>query len=222
MPVTAPTGLTLTYQTTNPATNALTGTANTPVSIAGNNGLQSFLIAFQGTTAFSVTAMPLVFGCDNTPPAASVTGVDTVDLTMSSTPVADIIALAATPTNNGLLELPNGGSGGAFAVASTNIGITAPITVSVDTGGASLPLAVSLCQTNPSTGQCLGTAATSVTLSYTAGSAPTFSVFADATGAIAFDPATARIFVRFEDSSGGVHGSTSVAVDTPISAKTRF
>jgi hypothetical protein len=33
------------YQTTNPATNALTGGLNTPVSITGNDALQSFVIA---------------------------------------------------------------------------------------------------------------------------------------------------------------------------------
>ncbi len=55
--------------------------------------------------------------------------------------------------------------------------------------------------------------APSVSLSYAGGAAPTFSIFA--TGAIAFSPATARIFVRFKDADGGLHGSTSVAVESP-------
>ena len=41
-----------------------------------------------------------------------------------------------------------------------------------------------------------------------------FSVFLQASGPIALDPASSRIFVRFKDSSGGLHGSTSVAVET--------
>jgi len=39
-------------------------------------------------------------------------------------------------------------------------------------------------------------------------------VFLSASGSIAFAPATARIFLRFLDSSGASHGSTSVAVET--------
>ena len=178
-----------------------TGTPNTPVSIAGSDGIQTFLLSFQGTAPFSAPAMPLIFGCDNTPPAAIEPGVDTVDLVMSSTPIADIIALAATATNNGIAELPNGGVG-AFAVASINIGVTAAITVSVDTGAAALPVTLSICQTDPSTGQCLAPPAASVSLSYAGNTAPTFSVFLQSSGAIAFAPASARVFVRFKDAGG--------------------
>ena len=212
----APSGLTLSYQTTNPATNALAGTPNSPVTIAGSNGSQSFLISFQGTTAFDAPAMPLEFGCYGATVengALAVSGVDTVDLSMSATPVADIIALAATATNNGITEVPKGGAA-AFAVASTNIGVTTPITVSVDTGAATLPVTTSICQTNPGTGQCLAPPAATVSLSYAGGAAPTFSIFLHSTGAIAFAPATSRIFVRFKDGSGGFHGSTSVAIET--------
>jgi len=213
LPATAPAGLTLGYQTTDPATNVPTGTPNTPVSIPGADGIQTFLLSFQGTAAFSAPAMPLLFACDNTPPAAIEPGVDTVDLVMSATPVADIIALAATTTNNGIAELPNGGVG-AFAVASINIGVTAAITVSVDTGSATLPVALSICQTDPGTGECLAPPAASVSLSYAGNTAPTFSVFLQSSGAIAFAPATARVFVRFKDAGGGLHGSTSVAIET--------
>ena len=213
LPVTAPAGLTMSYQTTNPATNALTGAQDTPATIAANNGLQSFLVTFQGAESFSAPGMALDFGCLGIGPAAVETGVDTVDLAMSTAPVADVIALAATASNNGIIELPVGGYG-AFAVASSNVGATSQIVVSVDTGSASLPLTATLCQSNPSTGACLATPATSVTLSDPAGAAPTFSVFLEATGTIPFAPATSRIFVRFKDPAGGLHGSTSVAVET--------
>jgi hypothetical protein len=114
LPVTAPAGLTLSYQTTDPITNAPVGIPNTPATIAGNDGLQTFLLSFQGSAAFSAPSMPLDFDCDGVAPATIVTGVDTVDLVMSTTPTADIIALAATPTNNGIFELPVGGSGAFF------------------------------------------------------------------------------------------------------------
>lgn len=101
-----------------------------------------------------------------------------------------------------------------FAVASTNIGITAQITVSVDTGTAVLPVTATICQSNPNTGQCLATPAAAVTLNDAADTAPTFSIFLQSSGPIAFAPATARVFVRFLDAAGGRHGSTSVAIKT--------
>ncbi len=213
LPVTAPAGLSLSYQTTDPATNALTGTQGKPATIAANNGVQSFLVTFQGNQAFSASDMALDFGCLGIGPAAVATGVDTVDLAMSTAPVADVIALAATASNDGIAKIPAGGAS-AFAVASSNVGATSQIVVSVDTGSASLPLTATLCQSNPSTGACLATPSTSVTLSDASGAAPTFSVFLQATGTIPFAPAASRVFVRFKDPSGGLHGSTSVAVET--------
>jgi hypothetical protein len=213
LPITAPAGLTLSYQTTNPATNALTGTPNTPVTIAGNDGIQTFLVSLQGSSAFVAPGMPLDFACAGAAPAEIITGVDTVDLVMSSTPIADIIALSAVVTNNGIAELPEGGAG-AFAVASINIGVTTPITVSVDTGTATLPITALICQTNPSNGQCLAAPAGSVSLSFVGGLTPTFSVFLASSGPVPFDPANSRVFVRYEDGTGELHGSTSVAVET--------
>jgi hypothetical protein len=210
---TAPAGLALSYQTTSSATNALTGTPNAPATIPGNNGLQTFLISFDGFKQFSAPGLPLSFSCDGTAPADVIPGVDTVDLVMSSTPIADIIALAATASGNGVAEVPAGGFG-AFAVASSNLGVAAPITVSVDTGNAVLPLAVTICQSNPTNGQCIAPPASTVSVSYAAGGTPTFSVFLQASGIIAFDPANSRVFVRFKDAEGGLHGSTSVAVET--------
>jgi IPT/TIG domain len=214
LPVAAPAGLTFSYQTTNPSTNALTGTPNTPVSIAGKNGLQTFLLTFQGTSAFVADAMAIDFDCLGVGPAPVTTGVDTVDLTLSSTPIADIIALAATPTENGIDVIPGSTGTGAFAVASDNVGVSAQIIVSVDTGTATLALTPTICQSNPSTGACLATPGSSVTVNFTTGLTPTFSIFLKATGAIPLDPANSRVFVRFKDSAGALHGSTSVAVDT--------
>jgi hypothetical protein len=77
-----------------------------------------------------------------------------------------------------------------------------------------LPLATFICQTHPDNGQCLAAPTASVTLNYAAGASPTFSIFLQSSGAIAFAPATSRVFVRFEDNSGALHGSTSVAVET--------
>jgi len=209
----APAGLTVSYQATSPATNAPIGAPNTPVSIAGNDGAQSFIVSFTGSAGFSAPGLPLDFACDGTSPAAIVPGIDTIDLTVSTTPTADVIAVAATLSNDGIVHL-SGGSG-VFAVASDNIGVADQITAAIDYNGATLPVAAVLCQTNPSNGQCLATPASSVTVgNFANGATPTFSIFLTATGAIPFNPGSSRAFFRLLDAGGAEHGATSVALET--------
>ena len=205
-----PAGLTSTFQTTNPATNAPTGSPDQPVTIPAG-GIQTFVLSFASTGALTEVALPLLFACNGAVPAPSVTGVNTIDLLFSATPIADVIALAATATNDGTVHLANGV--GAFAVATDNVGSDGTLTVSVDTGSATLPVSLSICQTT-SVGQCLAPPAASVPVDFAAGATPTFSVFASSSGAIAFSPGASRVFVRFEDSASVSHGSTSVAVTT--------
>ena len=98
-------------------------------------------------------------------------------------------------------------------MATVNVGASGNITATADTGGAALPVNLFICQTNPGTGVCLASPAGSVTTVINANTTPTFAVFVQGNGTVAFDPAANRIFVRF--SSGGVtRGSTSVAVRT--------
>ncbi len=211
-----PYGLTLNYQTTNPTTNALTGSLNTPVTIPGNDGSQSFVVAFQGTAVVDAPGLPLNFSCQqqNTLVAApTFPGVDTVDLFISSTPVADVIVLAATASNDGIVHLSNGS--GYFAIATDNIGAAAALTAVTDFNGATLPASATLCPSNPITAGCLTPPTSSVAIAnFATGATPTFSVFLTATGSIPFHPADSRVFVRFLDSSGAEHGATSVAVTT--------
>jgi hypothetical protein len=93
--------------------------------------------------------------------------------------------------------------------------VTGDIVVSADTGTATLPVVLNICQSDPSSGACLAPPAPTVSLSFAGGAAPTFSIFESSTGNIPFSPGASRIFVRFKDSSGGLHGSTSVAVESP-------
>jgi hypothetical protein len=213
LPAGSPSGLTLDYQTTDPMSNALTGARNTPATIAGNHGQQSFLVSLHGSTPFDAPALPLDFKCDGTPRAALVPGVNTVDLSLPATLGAEIVALAATATSDGILHLSNGVPA-AFSLASTNLGVTAPITVSADTGSDRLPITVSICQTRAARGECLAAPAASVLLNYDAGTTPTFSVFVQSAGDMALAPASSRVYVRFEDEVGGLNGSTSVAIET--------
>jgi hypothetical protein len=205
-----PPGLTSIFQTTNPATNAPTGSPGQPVTIPAG-AVQTFVLSFASTDALTEAALPLLFACSGAVPAPSVPGVNTIDLLFSATPIPDVIALAATATGDGTVHVANGV--GAFAVATDNVGSDGTLTVSVDTGSASLPVTLSICQTN-SAGQCLAPPAASVPVDFAAGATPTFSIFVSSSGAIAFAPGTSRVFVRFEDSAGASHGSTSVAITT--------
>jgi hypothetical protein len=96
-----------------------------------------------------------------------------------------------------------------------NVGASATaITAAANTGSAALPLALTICQTNPSTGACLQPPGPTAVAAINANATPTFSIFATASGGIVNSPAVNRIFVQFTDAGGVVRGSTSVAVRT--------
>jgi enamine deaminase RidA (YjgF/YER057c/UK114 family) len=141
-------------------------------------------------------------------------GLDTLLYSASATPVPDVVALAATAMNDGILHITGTTGSNAFAVATVNVGATAQITATANTGAATLPLAISLCQTNPMTGQCTSSIGPSVTTTINANATPTFAIFATVSGQVPFVPQTNRIFVGFSDATGTVRGSTSVAVQT--------
>ena len=141
-------------------------------------------------------------------------GVNTLLLSASATPVPDIVALAATESNDGILHIPGNSGSNAFAVATVNLGASAMITAAANTGPVSLPLAISICQTDPATGQCLTVAGPSAATVIPGGATPTFGIFATAIAGVPFLPATNRIFVEFSDANEVVRGSTSVAIET--------
>jgi hypothetical protein len=201
------------FQTTNSQTNALEGQPNAPVDIPPG-GSRSFVVAFTPSRSLLTKDVRLRFGCENSLAAKSVVGLNTVLLSISNTAVPDIVALAATHTNDGIVNIPGTTGTGAFAVATVNVGASGNITASADTGSASLPVNISLCQTNPATGQCISAIGPSVTTQINPNATPTFGIFVQGSGNVPFDPATNRIFVRFKDGGGVTRGSTSVAVRT--------
>ena len=201
------------FQTTNSQTNALEGQPNTPVDIPPG-GTKSFVVAFRPTRSLLTKDVRLRFGCENSLAAKSVVGLNTVLLSASNTAVPDIVALAATTTNDGIVNVAGSTGTGAFAVATVNVGATGTITASADTGGLALPVNISLCQTNPTTGQCISAVGPSVTTQINANATPTFGIFVQGIGNVSFDPAANRIFVRFKDGGNVTRGSTSVAVRT--------
>ena len=201
------------FQTTDPVTNQVTGTANTPVDIPVG-AAQSFVFTFTPTGPTAPSDIPFTFDCTNTDPALINPGVNTLSFSASDTPTPDIVAMAATLTTDGIVNIPGANGTGVFSVATENMGVGGTITASADTGGVNLPVGISICEMDPITETCLLSTAESVTTTMDANEAPTFGVFVEGTGNVSFDPATNRIFVRFRDSAGVTRGLTSVAVKT--------
>jgi PKD repeat protein len=207
----------LTFQTTEASTNLVTRAPNLPVDILAGHG-QSFLIAV--TPALTPELPPTdvrfdIAGSNSTRNARKVTGLNTLLLSASTQATPDIVALAVTPDANGILTLAGSPKAGAFSVATVNVGAVGLITASADTGAASLPVDLSLCRTEPATGVCASAQGPDVAVQIDPGSTPTFAVFVNARGAVPYDPAANRIFVRFKDAGGVTRGATSVAVKSP-------
>jgi hypothetical protein len=186
---------------------------NVPAPI-GPGGSQSYVFGITPTVPFAPVDVAMGFACEGVIRASVISGLDTLLLVASETPVADMIAQAATVKNDGIVDAEGPLQSGAFAVATTNVGASAHIDVAADTNGVNLPVSLFVCQTNPGSGQCVAPPAASVSVDVDTGATPTFGVFARAHGPIAFDPAVNRIFLRFTE--GGVtRGATSVAIRTP-------
>jgi photosystem II stability/assembly factor-like uncharacterized protein len=201
------------YQTTAPATNALTGSPNTPADIPAG-AFQTFVFGFTPSAGFDPIDAQLEFSCSGQPPVAVLPGINTLLLSGSATPVPDVVALVATGSNDGILHIMGTAGANAFALATINIGAAAAITATAIISDPSLPLAVSICQTNPSTGQCLAPPTPGVSQTINTDDTPTFAIFATSSGVVPFVPANNRIAVQFTDTNGTVRGSTSVAVET--------
>jgi hypothetical protein len=201
------------------ARNVTTGAPenpNVPVDIPAG-GRRDFLMTF--TPTFNIaTTIPLEFTCTNTLPAPSIFGLNRFTIAATLTQQADLISIAATPTNDGIMNVPLGGTGFA-ALAAVNIGATASIRAEVTPNpitvvGQTLPATITMCQTNPATGACITPLSSIINFTSTANSTVTFSAFVTSDGtAIPFDPANTRLFVNFTQ-DGLPAGSASVAVRT--------
>ncbi|WP_165784504.1 S8 family serine peptidase [Zhengella mangrovi] len=208
-------GTTFLYQTTN-ASNVPIGTANTPVNIAAG-GSQGFYFALSPTAAAS-SNIPLVFDCTNTSPAGTIFGVNTFQYTASTTPIADLVAIAATVGNTGYISIPGTTGQSAASVAAINIGASQTVTASVTEqaiGGTdpNMPATLTICRAN-SSGVCQTTFAASTSFTATAGQTYYFVVLAQGSGTVADNPATNRAHIYFRNASSQVVGATSVAVRT--------
>lgn len=205
------------YRQTNPNTNAAFG-PNNPLLDIDPLGAVSVVFSLTPTAPIAPTTVEFDFTCANASSAASLTtGVNTFDLSASTTPGSDVVALAATANSSGTNDIPSSTGSGAFAVATVNVGAEETITVTADTGDANLPVALFVCPTDPITGSCTADPAVSSSVQLSSNETATFSVFAqllNVTDTIEFAPAANRAFVRFKNAAGDLRGSTSVALRT--------
>lgn len=226
------TGAQFSYQTTTPL-NVLSGTANTPADIA-SGGSQNFVFSVTSAADFTDnTGTPNGFPstndervlfieafCTNRRSAEFNVGLNSLTFSSAAAAPADIIALAATVGNTGRVEVPTTGNQvGVFSVAVSNVGTSASITATADTGGRTINgiAAFEICRTDPGTGACLTARAATQTVTINQNETATFGIFVRGNGtAIPNDPARTRVFVRFREggAAGTERGATSVAVRT--------
>jgi hypothetical protein len=205
----SPAPFTFAYQAISP----VSAPVGTPVDIAVGS-TQSYTVSFTPTAPFDATEIGFHIRGRDTDVAARITGVDTVLLAASITPVADVVPTVQTPCNDGIVNIPRKTGQGSFVVKTKNLGSEDTLTVSADTGSTELPLTLSVCKLLAATGQCVAAPSPSVTTRVKAGGKPRFGVFVAQTQPkkIAYNRAVNRIFIRFRDGSEAIRGLTSVAV----------
>lgn len=211
----------LTYRATNASNEAIGG--DNPIFSVDGSTPSTFVMALtpnETTPAEGYLFHPVIECAAEY--AAPVVGVNSLALSIGAEAGPDIISIGATPTSDGVVRI-NGNPGvEAFTAAATNIGAgdgsgaadEATITVTADTGDAQLPLLLTVCETDPNTGQCLADQADSVETVFTGSDVKFFTAFVYTDGAdgVTFDPANARVFLRFTDANGVLRSVTGAAV----------
>lgn len=204
------------YRETDPATNAVIGEINTVFSIPPG-GSRSFVVALTPEADAVARSYQVIlrYKCDNSDAARQINGLNTVLMSFDATDTPDMVAIALTPTNDGVLRLAGNDGRAAFVVATANVGAAGELTVRPAALGATSSLRLRICETNTVTGACLAPAGDSVTRSFGAGETSSFAVFAVGQGSdVSFAPASNRISVEAVDAANIVRGSTGVAAST--------
>lgn len=195
------------FQTTDPATNTLTGSRNAPVSIAAGQS-QSFLISMQPPQA-ETRDFDLEFVCDQGA-APVATTVSAFRLVSSNIPRPDVIPVAVTANGTGILDLAPGATR-AFAVAVINAGeagVVSPVAHSTVGPDAT----VRICETDPVTGQCVSERETSRMVNMNRSQVRTFTVFVSLAPGVVMplDPANRRVGISFRHDNEEVLASVAV------------
>ena len=156
-----------------------------------------------------------------------IVGVNTILLNIGSVPEPDLLSISSTPSGDGVIRIANPGGAGVMSASVVNVGAgdgtaaagQVTLTATVDTGAVVLPLSAEICQINASA-QCVTPRGATVTTVIDANTPVFFAAFVrdQSAGGIAFEPATARVFLRFADGNGVTRSATSAAVTSPAPA----
>jgi hypothetical protein len=204
---------------------AVIGTEFEPISIPAGES-KSILLELTASSARS-GALGLRFGCNNGA-ANYFPQINEISFTsLASGPVNDIIAVAATPSADGVVRPPAAGRRGLMTVAATYVapggavGPDAALTVTPSAGDFDGQVELSVCETDAG-GTCLAPAAASVDTDIPEGEPRFYAVFAraPADGGLPFLPDYLRVRLDFTDRLAGpgtayVRASTSAAITSP-------
>jgi hypothetical protein len=123
--------------------------------------------------------------------------------------------LSATIGNTGYTNIPGNTGIGVFAVAASNLATPGPVTVSGGPLNAGTPVVVTLCETDPASGNCQQPPASQVTVPlWAANENRTFAFFVQGTASVADNPATNRVNATAVNAQNNKVGGTGVAVRT--------
>ncbi len=201
------------YQPTDPVTNQPNGPQNVPVTIPAH-GVQTFVLT-PHASALASPGTVLDFFCDGAR-APVLPRLNTVDLFAGRNASPPDFILLPASAEPGLLHIPANGSA-AFAISISNLGsaasTTQPAYVTANTGIELLPVSITMCLTDPVSGNCKTRPAATVNLPSDANA--TVAVFVTATGPVPLDYSANRIYVSvdYNDYTNVSHGTTSLALE---------
>lgn len=203
------------YQTVD-AANQLTGTSNTPVTIAGG-ATQGFLLVYYPPAAGWQGLVSARIQCDqrDSQYAPYLSGTLVVP---ANGQLPDIIAISATPSGDGVIRMNRAGGRGAMAVAAVNIGAAGNVRVRALDAQYMPGLAeFTVCETDASA-QCLSAPVAELTVNFAQDQVRTFAVFAQGQdgGGVPFYPDILRVRLQLLDAASGYTvGTTSAAFTAP-------
>ena len=202
------------YQTVD-ATNQLTGSANTPTSIAPG-ATQGFLIAFDSPNDIqSIGAQLIVPSVECSERASEPSRLQIARLT--SIPDGfeagqpDIIAIGVTPSGDGIVRVPQAGGVEVLAVAAVNIGSQASVRVNAYLSEIGGPISAPVCETGTD-GACLAPPESFLDVTFEADEVKTFSLFPQLNPdrGLLFAPDAFRVGVRFSVDTGREFGGFTI------------
>jgi len=224
LPGDAPVGLD--FQTTDFATNALTGTLNAPFDLAPG-AAQSLLISFRASRSARLIAAPVV-SCDGGMFSPTMDGLTTLDLNFTTTPAADVIPIAlALPDLDGVVRVATADGLGIMVTAAVNIGAESTLRVRPVgrmRAASGFEAGLLICETNAS-GICINPPAPWLSLTFFKDEPRTFNVYvvgADNQTGVPFDPAGNRVRLEFTTTGGTIVGLTSAAALVPANSAPRI